>query len=93
MMQETPPDFWADPIAYLQFYWTQISPFVFLMAMLIVIGLIYIIVTRLAKRSLLALGMGREATIGFVLILRLIFFMFAVLMLVSFFEADYATIL
>ncbi|MFW9804428.1 MAG: mechanosensitive ion channel family protein [Candidatus Thorarchaeota archaeon] len=93
MMQETPPDFLVDPIAYLQFYWNQISPYVFLVATLIVIGLIYIIVTRLAKRSLLALGMGREATIGLVLILRLIFFMFAVLMLVSFFEASYTAIL
>jgi hypothetical protein len=93
MMQETPPDFLVNPIAYLQFYWNQISPYVFLVAVLIVIGLIYIIATRLAKRSLLALGMGREATIGLVLILRLIFFMIAVLTLVGFFEASYATII
>jgi len=93
MMQETPPDFLVDPIAYLQFYWNQISPLVFIVASLIVIALAYIIVTRLAKRSLLAFGMGREATTGIVLILRLIFFMVAVLLVVGYFEASYATIL
>jgi hypothetical protein len=93
MMQETPPDFLVDPIAYLQFYWNQISPFFIIVASLIVIALVYIIVTRLAKRSLLAFGMGREATTGIVLILRLIFFMVAVLLVVGYFEASYATIL
>jgi len=93
MMQDTPPDFLIDPIAYLQFYWNQISPFVFIVASLIVIAIVYIIVTRLAKRSLLAFGMGREATTGIVLILRLIFFIVAVLLVVGFFEASYATIL
>ncbi|MHA2041314.1 MAG: hypothetical protein ACW975_05570 [Candidatus Thorarchaeota archaeon] len=51
MMQDTPPDFLVDPIAYLQFYWNQISPFVFLVAALIIIGIVYIVVTRFAKRT------------------------------------------
>jgi hypothetical protein len=92
-MQETPPDFLADPIAYLQYYWNQISPFVFLVVALIVISIVYIIVTRLAKRSLLSVGMGQEAATGIVLVLRLIFFIAVVMLLVSFFEASYAAIL
>jgi hypothetical protein len=93
MMQDTPPDFLVDPIAYLQFYWTQISPFVFLVAALVIIGIVYIVMTRVAKRSLLAIGMGQEAATSIVLILRLIFFIAVVMLLVSFFEASYAAIL
>ncbi|MHA2003646.1 MAG: mechanosensitive ion channel family protein [Candidatus Thorarchaeota archaeon] len=93
MMQDTPPDFLVDPIAYLQFYWNQISPFVFLVAALIIIGIVYIVVTRFAKRTLLSVGMGQEAATGIVLIFRLIFFIAVVMLLVSFFEASYAAIL
>ncbi|MHA2141438.1 MAG: mechanosensitive ion channel family protein [Candidatus Thorarchaeota archaeon] len=93
MMQDIPPDFLVDPIAYLQFYWNQISPYVLLFAALVFIGIVYIIVTRVAKRSLLAVGMGQEAATGIVLILRLIFFIAVVMLLVSFLEASYAAIL
>jgi hypothetical protein len=93
MMQDTPPDFLVDPIAYLQFYWNQISPYVFLVAAVVIIGIVYIVVTRVAKRSLLAVGMGQEAATSIVLILRLIFFIAVVMLLVSFFEASYAAIL
>ncbi len=92
-MQDTPPDFLVDPIAYLQFYWNQISPYVFLIAALVIIGIVYIVVTRVAKRSLLSVGMGQEAATSIVLILRLIFFIVFVMLLVSFFEASYAAIL
>ncbi len=92
-MQDTPPNFLVDPIAYLQFYWNQISPYVFLVAALVIIAIVYIVVTRVAKRSLLSVGMGQEAATGIVLILRLIFFIAVVMLLVGFFEASYAAIL
>ncbi|MFW9847395.1 MAG: mechanosensitive ion channel family protein, partial [Candidatus Thorarchaeota archaeon] len=93
MLQQTPPDFLVDPIGYIQFYWTQISPYLFLALALLIIAFLYIFMIRIAKRSLLAVGMGREATTGIVLILRLIFFMITIILLIGFFEADTAAII
>ncbi|MHA1927602.1 MAG: mechanosensitive ion channel domain-containing protein, partial [Candidatus Thorarchaeota archaeon] len=60
---------------------------------LIVTGLIYLIATTLARRSLKSIGMGIEAASGVVLILRLLFFIVAVTIVVSAFETSLATIL
>jgi len=49
--------------------------------------------TALARRSLKSIGMGVEAASGIVLILRLIFFIVAVTILVSVFQASLATII
>lgn len=92
-MLQTPPDFLVDPIGYIQFYWAQISPYVFLALTLIVLVLLYVVVTRVAKRSLTRIGMGQEAATGIILILRLLFFIAVVMLVVSYFEANYAAIL
>jgi len=55
--------------------------------------LIYIVITRLTKSSLKAVGMGAEAATGIVIVLRLIFFVAAVMIVVSTFETNLATIL
>lgn len=86
-------DFFANPIAYLQFHWDNIFPFVLVLVWLIITGLLYIIATTLARRSLKSIGMGIEAASGIVLILRLLFFIVAVTILISGFEADLATII
>ena len=87
------PDFFVDPILYLQFHWDKIFPFVMVLVWLIITGLIYLIATTLARRSLKSIGMGIEAASGVVLILRLIFFIIAVTVIVSAFETSLATIL
>ncbi|MHA1614574.1 MAG: mechanosensitive ion channel family protein [Candidatus Thorarchaeota archaeon] len=86
-------DFFVDPIAYLQFHWDNIFPFVVVIIWLIITGLVYVIATSLAKRSLKSIGMGIEAASGVVLILRLLFFIIAVTVIVSAFETSLATIL
>jgi len=88
-----PPDFFIDPIGYLQYYINQLFPYVMLMVYLIVLMLLYFVLTRLVKRSLISIGMGIEASTGIVLVLRLIFFMAAVMIVINAFEASLATIL
>ena len=89
----TPPEFFVDPIGFLQFYWEQVLPYAMLVLGLIVLMLIYLVVTRLARRSLRSVGMGAEAATSIVMILRLIFFIIAVMIVVNAFEAYLATIL
>ena len=89
----TPPDIFIDPIQYLRYYWEQILPYAIVLASLILLLVIYMITTTLARRSLKSVGMGVEAASGIVLIFRLIFFIAAVTIVVSTFEADLATIL
>jgi len=60
---------------------------------LILLTLIYMVATALARRSLKSIGMGVEAASGIVLFLRLIFFIVAVTILVSAFQASLATII
>lgn len=92
-MLQNPPDFLVDPIGYIQFYLELYAPYILLVVALLVLVVLYFVVTRLAKRSLVRIGMGQEATTGIVLILRLVFFIAAVMLLVSYFEANYAAIL
>ncbi|MFX1417006.1 MAG: mechanosensitive ion channel family protein [Promethearchaeota archaeon] len=92
-MLQNPPDFLVDPIGYIQFYLELYAPYILLVVALLVLVVLYFVVTRLAKRSLVSIGMGQEATTGIVLILRLVFFIAAVMLLVSYFEANYAAIL
>lgn len=89
----TIPDFFVDPIGFIQFYWEQFLPYVILMVTLLILMLIYLTVTRLTRSSLKAIGMGVEAATGIVMVLRLVFFVVAVMILVSAFEASLATIL
>ncbi|MFX1606134.1 MAG: mechanosensitive ion channel family protein [Promethearchaeota archaeon] len=89
----TVPDFFVDPIAFIQFYWEQLLPYIMLILGLSVLMLIYLVVTRLTRKSLRAVGMGVEAATGIVMVLRLIFFVAAVMIVVSTFETDVATIL
>ena len=89
----TPPDFFVDPIGFIQFYWEQVLPYATLVLGLLILMVIYLIVTRFARRSLRSVGMGVEAATGIVMILRLIFFVVAVMISVSAFEANLATIL
>ncbi len=89
----TPPDFFVNPIGFIQFYWEQLLPYATLVIGLIILMLIYLGITRLARRSLRGIGMGAEAATGIVMVLRLIFFVAAVMIVVSVFEANLATIL
>ena len=88
-----PPDFFVNPIGYLVYYINQLFPYVVLVVTLIFLMLLYLIITRLVKRSLKAIGMGIEASTGIVLVLRLVFFMAAVMIVVTTFAASLATIL
>jgi hypothetical protein len=88
-----PPDFFLDPVGYVLYYINQLFPYVMLVVSLILLMLIYFILTRLVKRSLTSIGMGIEASTGIVLVLRLIFFMAAVMIVINAFAASLATIL
>lgn len=92
-MLQTPPDFFSNPIGYIQFYWTQIFPYLVLVVTLVILMIAYIAITRLARKSLRSVGMGPEAATGIVIILRLIFFMAAVSVIITTFETSFATIL
>ncbi|MFW9769098.1 MAG: mechanosensitive ion channel family protein, partial [Candidatus Thorarchaeota archaeon] len=89
----TPPGFFTDPIGFIQFYWEVLFPYILLIGALIVLMLIYLLVTSLTRRSLRAVGMGPEAATGIVMVMRLIFFIAAVMIVVSTFQANLATIL
>ena len=89
----TPPGFFIDPIGFIQFYWEVLLPYILLVVGLIVLMLVYLVVTGLTRRSLRAVGMGPEAATGIVMVLRLIFFIAAVMIVVSTFQANLATIL
>ena len=89
----TPPDFFVEPVEFLQFYWDQILPYAIMIAYIVILLIIYMVITTLARRSLKSVGMGIEAASGIVLILRLIFFIAGVTIIISSFEADLATIL
>ena len=93
MQTTTTPDFFIDPIAWAQFYWEQILPYVIVLGLLVLLLIVYMATTALARRSLKSVGMGVEAASGIVLILRLVFFIVAVTIIVSRFEADLATII
>ena len=93
MQITTPPELFVDPIGFIQFYWEQLLPYILLILSLLILMLIYLLVTSLARRSLRAAGMGAEAASGIVMILRLVFFIIAVMISVSAFEANLATIL
>jgi small-conductance mechanosensitive channel len=93
MQVTTTPDFFEDPIGFIQFYWQQFLPYALLIVGLLVLMVVYLIITRLTKRSLKAVGMGVEAATGIVMVLRLIFFIVAVMIVVSAFETNLATIL
>ncbi len=93
MQITTPPEFFVDPIGYIQFYWEVLLPYIFLILSLIFLMLIYVIITSLARRSLVAAGMGPEAATGIGMVLRLVFFVMAIMIVVSAFEANLATIL
>jgi small-conductance mechanosensitive channel len=54
---------------------------------------IYLLVTNLMRRSLHAAGMGPEAATGIGMVLRLVFFIAGIMIVVSAFEANLATIL
>ncbi|MHA2235696.1 MAG: mechanosensitive ion channel family protein, partial [Candidatus Thorarchaeota archaeon] len=68
-------------------------PYLVLVLSLVFLMIIYMIVTRLARRSLHAAGMGAEAATGIGMVLRLVFFIMAVMIVVGAFEASLATIL
>ncbi|MHA2026048.1 MAG: mechanosensitive ion channel family protein [Candidatus Thorarchaeota archaeon] len=89
----TPPGFFVDPIGYIQFYWDQLLPYLLLVLYLIILMVIYLLVTNLARRSLHAAGMGPEAATGIGMVLRLMFFIAAIMIVVNAFEANLATIL
>ncbi|MHA1481087.1 MAG: mechanosensitive ion channel family protein [Candidatus Thorarchaeota archaeon] len=87
------PDFFVDPIEFIQFYWDAIFPYLILIIQLIVLFLIYKVVLFFVKRSLITVGMGTEASSGVSLVLKLVFFIFAVVMLVEFMDSDFGTLL
>ncbi|MFX1483530.1 MAG: mechanosensitive ion channel family protein [Promethearchaeota archaeon] len=88
-----PPEFFSNPIGYLQFYLGQLFPYVVLILALVVLLILYLGITRIVKRSLRSVGMGIETSTGIVLVLRLVFFVAAVMILISTFEQSIATIL
>ncbi|MBY8996673.1 MAG: mechanosensitive ion channel [Candidatus Thorarchaeota archaeon] len=88
-----PPDLFIDPIGYLQYYFDQLFPYIIVVVSLLLLMLLYFVLTRLAKRSLVSIGMGIEASTGIVLVLRLTFFLAAVIIIVNAFAASLATIL
>jgi hypothetical protein len=88
-----PPDFFVDPIGYLLHYINQLFPYIMVVVSLLVLMVLYWILTRLVRRSLTSIGMGIEASTGIVLVLRLVFFMAAVVIVINAFETNLATIL
>ena len=93
MQVTTPPDFFVNPIGFIQFFWEQFLPYVILIVTLLILMLIYLTVTRLTRSSLKAVGMGIEAATGIVMVLRLVFFVVAAMIIIGSFEANLATIL
>lgn len=93
MQITTPPEFFVDPIGFIQFYWETLLPYIFLILTLVFLMVIYLLVTSLARRSLDAAGMGPEAATGIGMVLRLVFFIIAIMIVVNAFEQSLATIL
>ncbi len=93
MQTTTPPEFFTDPFGYFQFYLGQLFPYVVLLISLVLLMVAYLIITRILRRSLRSIGMGIEASTGIVLILRLVFFVSALMITISAFETSLATIL
>lgn len=93
MQTTTAPDLFVDPIGFIQFYWVQFLPYIILVVTLLILMVIYLAMTRVMKSSLGAIGMGPQSATGIIMILRLVFFVIAVLIVVSTFEASLATIL
>ena len=92
-MIQTPPDFFVDPIGFIQYYISALFPYIILAVTLLVLMVLYLIVTRLARRSLKNIGMGPEAATSIVIILRLLFFVVAIIVIIGQFEASIATVL
>ncbi|MDF1540652.1 MAG: mechanosensitive ion channel, partial [Candidatus Thorarchaeota archaeon] len=93
---QTPPYFLVDPIAYIQYYWPEIQPFMpyfVLLIQLLVILIGYWVIVRLFRRSLYAVGMGTEAAGSITLVLRLIFFVVAITVMVDSIDPDIATLI
>ena len=88
-----PPDFFIDPLGYVLYYISALFPYLILVLTLVILMLVYFVVVRLARRSLRSAGMGAEASTGIVLILRLIFFIVAVMILIAAFQTNLAAIL
>ncbi len=89
---QTPPDFIIDPIAYISFYWNSIAPYMLLTVQLILVLLVYIILVRLTKRSMKAAGMGSEASTGVTIVIRIVFFIIALMAVVTYLEPSLGTI-
>jgi hypothetical protein len=90
---QTPPDFFLDPIGFFQFYISALFPYIVLGITLLVLMVLYVITTRLARRSLKNIGMGPQAATGIVIILRLLFFVVAIIVIIGQFETSIATVL
>ncbi|MHA2190807.1 MAG: mechanosensitive ion channel family protein [Candidatus Thorarchaeota archaeon] len=90
---QIPPDFFTDPIGFISYHWILIFPYLFLLFQLIVLVLIYMIIVRLAKRSVRAVGMGTEAASGITMVLRLMFFMAGITIVVGILDPTYSTVI
>ncbi|TFF93845.1 mechanosensitive ion channel [Candidatus Thorarchaeota archaeon] len=95
-MQQIWDDIWAffsDPIGFIQTNWATVAVFFRLVLTLVILFVAYVIVVRVARRSLKAVGMGPEATGGVRLIVRVIFFIIALLSIVGNLDTDTGTLL
>ncbi|TFG09273.1 mechanosensitive ion channel [Candidatus Thorarchaeota archaeon] len=95
-MQQIWDGIWAflsNPIAFIQANWGTVEVFFRLVFTIVVLLIAYVIVVRVARRSLNTVGMGPEATGGVTLIIRVIFFIIALLSIVGNLDTDTGALL
>jgi len=86
-------DLIQDLINIITQYYSIIAPLLFLGIQLLVLFVIYLFVTRGAKRRLRSLGLSSEASTGLVIILRVLFFVVAILLVANIIGEDSTTVL
>lgn len=85
-------DFITDLIDLIGSYSEQIFPFFLLMIELVILLVIYAVVTRGLKNRLKRLNISGEARTGIVIVVRILFFILAVLLIVNAFGPDVAAL-
>ncbi|TFF91035.1 mechanosensitive ion channel [Candidatus Thorarchaeota archaeon] len=86
-------DFIYDIIDAIQANWAFIYPLLVLLVELVILGVVYAVATRGLTNRLRDSGISREASTGIVLIIRIVFFVVAIVLSVNAFGPDLAALI
>ncbi len=89
----TPPDFGVDPFGYIGFFLEQSWNYIFLAVSLFILLIAYILIVRIMRKTLKAVGMGPGGATGITLVIRLFFFVMAISISINMLGTDVTTVL